>query len=95
MDSRCPEMRHAGFGRGLAGDDRWRHRHRARGPTLQVSKIIFGTSQVTEVRLSVRLYADDDASTVALLHYRTIRRADVPMCPLTSADMEAWPCGPI
>ena len=62
---------------------------------LWVSKIIFGTSQVTEVRLSVCLYADDDASpTVASLHYRTCRRADVPMCPLTSADMEAWPCGP-
>jgi RNA-directed DNA polymerase len=24
---------HAGCGRGPAGDDRWRHRHRARGPT--------------------------------------------------------------
>jgi DNA mismatch repair ATPase MutS len=32
---------HAGCGRGLAGDDRWQHRHRARRPTsLRIGEIL-------------------------------------------------------
>ena len=34
-----PSNEHAGFGRRPAGDDRWRHRYRARGPTSRLAPI--------------------------------------------------------
>ena len=49
---------HGGCGRGLAGDDRWRHRHRARGPTsLRGSPGRVGAASTKSCRFSTAGWA--------------------------------------